>query len=150
MSIHAWFSSHVTETNIKVQASQRWIFPLCTYVDGRSRVFRRLRRARDQLQSKSDDCSRVKEENNELEEEIKQLKENHQWVWRLSLRVEDIKWWKNLLCLPNHWILHWKAVIQTLKGTFPFLRAMAEAYNRRIDELKSALKGERLERLEWL
>ena len=40
--------------------------------------FHRLRRARDQLQSKSDDCSRVKEENNELEEEIKQLKENHQ------------------------------------------------------------------------
>jgi cell division protein FtsB len=38
----------------------------------------RLRRARDQLQGKSDECSRVKDENSELDDEIKQLKESHQ------------------------------------------------------------------------
>ena len=44
----------------------------------KTREFSRLKRARDQLQSKSDECSRVKEENSELDEEIKQVKENHQ------------------------------------------------------------------------
>lgn len=41
-------------------------------------LFSRLRRARDQLQGKSDECSRVKDENNELDDEITQLKESHQ------------------------------------------------------------------------
>ena len=44
-----------------------------------TRVFPcRLRRARDQLQSKNDECSRIKEENSELDDEIKQIKESHQ------------------------------------------------------------------------
>mgnify|MGYP002803381893 FL=1 len=64
---------------------------------------RRLRRAHDQLRSKSDKCSRVREENSELDDEIKQVKENHQ--------------------------------------------AMTEAYSRRIDELKSSVKGEKSERV---
>ena len=38
----------------------------------------RIKKVRDKLQQKSDQCTRIKEENSDLEDEIKQLKESHQ------------------------------------------------------------------------